>query len=65
MSEKVKTKVITMMYSWTVSLPNEAKICGAYQMLKSQGERDTNHFKTVKVCRAYIVTKHTAPDSNT
>uniref|UniRef100_A0A671V9T9 Golgi associated, gamma adaptin ear containing, ARF binding protein 3a n=1 Tax=Sparus aurata TaxID=8175 RepID=A0A671V9T9_SPAAU len=36
-SEKVKAKVIEMMYSWTVSLPDEAKICEAYQMLKSQG----------------------------
>lgn len=36
-SEKVKTKVIEMLYSWTVSLPDEAKICEAYQMLKSQG----------------------------
>ena len=37
-SEKVKSKVIEMLYSWTVSLPDEAKICEAYQMLKSQGE---------------------------
>ncbi|XP_070712550.1 ADP-ribosylation factor-binding protein GGA3a [Pempheris klunzingeri] len=36
-SERVKTKVIEMLYSWTVSLPDEAKICEAYQMLKSQG----------------------------
>nr|XP_020466667.1 ADP-ribosylation factor-binding protein GGA3 isoform X2 [Monopterus albus] len=36
-SEKVKTKVIEMLYSWTVSLPDEAKICEAYQMLKAQG----------------------------
>ncbi|XP_018520521.1 LOW QUALITY PROTEIN: ADP-ribosylation factor-binding protein GGA3a [Lates calcarifer] len=36
-SEKVKSKVIEMLYSWTVSLPEEAKICEAYQMLKSQG----------------------------
>ncbi|CAJ1053602.1 ADP-ribosylation factor-binding protein GGA3a [Xyrichtys novacula] len=36
-SERVKTKVIEMLYTWTVSLPNEAKICEAYQMLKSQG----------------------------
>ncbi|KAM8771627.1 ADP-ribosylation factor-binding protein GGA3a [Acanthopagrus schlegelii] len=36
-SEKVKAKVIEMMYSWTVSLPDEAKICEAYQMLRSQG----------------------------
>nr|XP_046266564.1 ADP-ribosylation factor-binding protein GGA3a [Scatophagus argus]XP_046266574.1 ADP-ribosylation factor-binding protein GGA3a [Scatophagus argus] len=35
-SERVKTKVIEMLYSWTVSLPDEAKICEAYQMLKSQ-----------------------------
>lgn len=27
-----------MLYAWTVSLPDEAKICEAYQMLKSQGE---------------------------
>lgn len=37
-SEKVKSKVIEMLYTWTVSLPDEAKICEAYQMLKSQGE---------------------------
>lgn len=36
-SEKVKIKVIELLYSWTVSLPDEAKICEAYQMLKSQG----------------------------
>ncbi|KAF3687522.1 ADP-ribosylation factor-binding protein [Channa argus] len=36
-SVKVKTKVTEMLYSWTVSLPDEAKICEAYQMLKSQG----------------------------
>uniref|UniRef100_UPI0037E9A927 ADP-ribosylation factor-binding protein GGA3a n=1 Tax=Semicossyphus pulcher TaxID=241346 RepID=UPI0037E9A927 len=36
-SEQVKTKVIEMLYSWTVSLPDEAKIFEAYQMLKSQG----------------------------
>ncbi|KAM7418909.1 hypothetical protein PAMA_016161 [Pampus argenteus] len=36
-SERVKTKVIEMLYSWTVSLPDEAKICEAYQMLKAQG----------------------------
>lgn len=37
-SETVKAKVIEMLYSWTLSLPDEAKICEAYQMLKSQGE---------------------------
>ncbi|XP_074486597.1 ADP-ribosylation factor-binding protein GGA3a isoform X2 [Sebastes fasciatus] len=36
-SEKVKTKVIEMLYSWTVSLPDDAKIYEAYEMLKSQG----------------------------
>ncbi|XP_037545793.1 ADP-ribosylation factor-binding protein GGA3a [Nematolebias whitei] len=36
-SDKVKNKVIEMLYTWTVSLPDEAKICEAYQMLKSQG----------------------------
>lgn len=42
LSEKVKTKVIAMLYSWTVSLPDEAKISEAYQMLRSQGENDRN-----------------------
>ncbi|XP_068448515.1 ADP-ribosylation factor-binding protein GGA3a [Clinocottus analis] len=36
-SEGVKTKVIEMLYSWTVSLPDEAKVFEAYEMLKSQG----------------------------
>lgn len=49
-SERVKAKVITMLHGWTVSLPDEAKICEAYQMLKSQGERDTCHLKTVEIC---------------
>ncbi|XP_056265807.1 ADP-ribosylation factor-binding protein GGA3a [Pseudoliparis swirei] len=35
-SEGVKTKVIEMLYSWTVSLPDEAKVSEAYEMLKSQ-----------------------------
>ncbi|XP_066560426.1 ADP-ribosylation factor-binding protein GGA3 [Amia ocellicauda] len=36
-SERVKTKVIKMLYSWAVALPDEAKINEAYQMLKRQG----------------------------
>ncbi|XP_078273918.1 ADP-ribosylation factor-binding protein GGA1-like [Rhinoraja longicauda] len=36
-SEQVKLKVIEMLYSWTVWLPNEIKIRDAYQMLKKQG----------------------------
>ncbi|XP_039596298.1 ADP-ribosylation factor-binding protein GGA3-like [Polypterus senegalus] len=36
-SEKVKRKVIEMLYSWAVALPDEAKINEAYQMLKKQG----------------------------
>ncbi|XP_062403786.1 ADP-ribosylation factor-binding protein GGA3a isoform X2 [Sardina pilchardus] len=36
-SEQVKTKVIEMLYSWSVALPDEAKISEAYQMLKRQG----------------------------
>uniref|UniRef100_A0A8B9R4J5 Golgi-associated, gamma adaptin ear containing, ARF binding protein 1 n=1 Tax=Astyanax mexicanus TaxID=7994 RepID=A0A8B9R4J5_ASTMX len=35
--EPVKKKVLEMMYSWTVGLPEEAKISDAYQMLKKQG----------------------------
>uniref|UniRef100_A0A8K9X595 Golgi associated, gamma adaptin ear containing, ARF binding protein 3 n=1 Tax=Oncorhynchus mykiss TaxID=8022 RepID=A0A8K9X595_ONCMY len=35
--EKVKTKIIEMLYSWTVAFPNEAKINEAYQTLRRQG----------------------------
>ncbi|KAK5620366.1 hypothetical protein CRENBAI_024960 [Crenichthys baileyi] len=35
--EPVKTKVLEMIYSWTVWHPDEAKIAEAYQMLKKQG----------------------------
>lgn len=55
-SERVKSKVVVMLYSWTVSLPHEAKIGEAYQMLKTQGERRSH--QTVD-CRSF---KHnTAP----
>ncbi|KFR13722.1 ADP-ribosylation factor-binding protein GGA3, partial [Opisthocomus hoazin] len=36
-SEKVKTKVVELLYSWTVALPEESKIKDAYYMLKRQG----------------------------
>ncbi|XP_075702314.1 ADP-ribosylation factor-binding protein GGA3 isoform X2 [Rhinoderma darwinii] len=36
-SEKVKIKVVGLLYSWTVALPEENKIKDAYQMLKRQG----------------------------
>ncbi|XP_038675582.1 ADP-ribosylation factor-binding protein GGA1-like isoform X1 [Scyliorhinus canicula] len=36
-SEQVKTKIIEMLYSWTLWLPSELKIRDAYQMLKKQG----------------------------
>uniref|UniRef100_A0A7N6FKR3 Golgi-associated, gamma adaptin ear containing, ARF binding protein 1 n=1 Tax=Anabas testudineus TaxID=64144 RepID=A0A7N6FKR3_ANATE len=35
--EPVKKKVLEVMYSWTVRLPDETKIAEAYQMLKKQG----------------------------
>ncbi|XP_069509144.1 ADP-ribosylation factor-binding protein GGA1 [Ambystoma mexicanum] len=35
--EKVKSKILELMYSWTLGLPDEAKIAEAYQMLKKQG----------------------------
>ncbi|XP_032065332.1 ADP-ribosylation factor-binding protein GGA3 isoform X2 [Thamnophis elegans] len=35
-SEKVKTKIIELLYSWTVALPDESKIKDAYYMLKRQ-----------------------------
>ena len=36
--EPVKKKVLDMVYSWTVTLPDETKIADAYQMLKKQGK---------------------------
>ncbi|KAM4530879.1 ADP-ribosylation factor-binding protein GGA1-like [Odontesthes bonariensis] len=35
--EPVKKKVFELIYSWTLGLPDEAKISDAYQMLKKQG----------------------------
>ncbi|KAM9171458.1 ADP-ribosylation factor-binding protein GGA1 [Pangshura tecta] len=35
--EKVKLKVLELMYSWTLGLPQEVKITEAYHMLKKQG----------------------------
>ncbi|KAM9392619.1 ADP-ribosylation factor-binding protein GGA3 [Pholidichthys leucotaenia] len=35
--EKVKMKIVEMLYSWTVAFPNETKINEAYQMLRRQG----------------------------
>ncbi|XP_023144489.2 ADP-ribosylation factor-binding protein GGA1 isoform X2 [Amphiprion ocellaris] len=35
--EPVKKKVLELIYSWTLGLPEEAKISDAYQMLKKQG----------------------------
>ncbi|XP_049627532.1 ADP-ribosylation factor-binding protein GGA1 [Suncus etruscus] len=36
-SENVKNKILELLYSWTVGLPEEVKIAEAYQMLKKQG----------------------------
>ncbi|CAL8388596.1 unnamed protein product [Arctogadus glacialis] len=35
--EPVKKKVLEVMFSWTLGLPEETKIADAYQMLKKQG----------------------------
>ncbi|KFV75687.1 ADP-ribosylation factor-binding protein GGA1, partial [Struthio camelus australis] len=35
--EKVKAKILELLYSWTLGLPHEVKISEAYQMLKKQG----------------------------
>lgn len=35
----MKSKILELMYSWTLGLPHEVKITEAYQMLKKQGER--------------------------
>ncbi|XP_077195692.1 ADP-ribosylation factor-binding protein GGA1 isoform X2 [Paroedura picta] len=36
-SEKVKSKILELLYSWTLGLPHEIKITEAYKMLKKQG----------------------------
>lgn len=33
----MKTKIIELLYSWTLALPEESKIKDAYHMLKRQG----------------------------
>uniref|UniRef100_A0A665VX74 Golgi associated, gamma adaptin ear containing, ARF binding protein 3b n=1 Tax=Echeneis naucrates TaxID=173247 RepID=A0A665VX74_ECHNA len=35
--EKVKMKIVEMLYSWTIAFPNETKISEAYQTLRRQG----------------------------
>lgn len=35
--EKVKLKIVEMLYSWTAAFPGETKISEAYQTLKRQG----------------------------
>ncbi|KAG8436283.1 hypothetical protein GDO86_007406 [Hymenochirus boettgeri] len=35
--EKIKLKILELLYSWTLGLPDEVKISEAYQMLKKQG----------------------------
>ena len=35
--EKVKLKIVEMLYSWTIAFPNETKISEAYQTLRRQG----------------------------
>uniref|UniRef100_A0A8D3BYX5 Golgi associated, gamma adaptin ear containing, ARF binding protein 3 n=1 Tax=Scophthalmus maximus TaxID=52904 RepID=A0A8D3BYX5_SCOMX len=35
--EKVKMKIVEMLYSWTIAFPKEAKISEAYQTLRRQG----------------------------
>ncbi|XP_075704437.1 ADP-ribosylation factor-binding protein GGA1 isoform X2 [Rhinoderma darwinii] len=35
--EKVKLKILELLYSWSLGLPSEVKIAEAYQMLKKQG----------------------------
>ncbi|XP_078061885.1 LOW QUALITY PROTEIN: ADP-ribosylation factor-binding protein GGA3-like, partial [Mustelus asterias] len=58
-SEKVKTKVIELLYSWTVALPEEIKIKDAYQMLKKQGI--LQHDPQIPVDRTLIPSPPTHP----
>lgn len=50
-SEKVKRRVIEIIYSWTKGLSNETKIQEAYDMLKRQGiiDKDPTNVDTVSV----------------
>ncbi|XP_059509763.1 ADP-ribosylation factor-binding protein GGA3 isoform X2 [Stegostoma tigrinum] len=58
-SEKVKTKVIELLYSWTVALPEEIKIQDAYQMLKKQGV--LQHDPQIPVDKTLIPSPPTRP----
>ncbi|KAM3598051.1 uncharacterized protein V6R79_012835 [Siganus canaliculatus] len=57
--EKVKLKIIEMMYSWTVAFPNEAKISEAYQTLRRQGL--VTHDPEIPLDRTLIPSPPTRP----
>uniref|UniRef100_A0A671XJQ1 Golgi-associated, gamma adaptin ear containing, ARF binding protein 1 n=1 Tax=Sparus aurata TaxID=8175 RepID=A0A671XJQ1_SPAAU len=53
--ESVKKKVLEMLYSWTVRLPDETKIADAYQMLKKQGDLLGKPFKEPAVYKVLFL----------
>jgi len=56
----VKTKVVELLYSWTVALPEESKIKDAYYMLKRQGRKQCIHAFPPACALSENVTKYTA-----
>ena len=53
--EKVKLKIVEMLYSWTVAFPNENKIGEAYQTLRRQGELRSVRLYDLQVKRLLII----------
>ncbi|XP_028267409.1 ADP-ribosylation factor-binding protein GGA3 [Parambassis ranga] len=57
--EKVKNKIVEMLYSWTVAFPNETKISEAYQTLRRQGL--VTHDPEIPLDRTLIPSPPTRP----
>nr|XP_046270882.1 ADP-ribosylation factor-binding protein GGA3 [Scatophagus argus] len=57
--EKVKMKIVELLYSWTVAFPNETKIGEAYQTLKRQGL--VTHDPEIPLDRTLIPSPPTRP----
>lgn len=54
--EPVKKKVLELIFSWTLGLPDEAKISDAYQMLKKQGIcQQTNENYNFLICKKALM----------
>uniref|UniRef100_A0A8C5HBF1 Golgi associated, gamma adaptin ear containing, ARF binding protein 3b n=1 Tax=Gouania willdenowi TaxID=441366 RepID=A0A8C5HBF1_GOUWI len=59
--EKVKQKIVEILYSWTQAFPTELKISEAYQTLRRQGECLVTHDPELPLDRTLIPSPPTRP----